>query len=739
MLARASSPYLQQLEFISSPVPDLAATLTTDADTIATNDTISFLRTRLPGDTDLPLPEEQPPVIETEETSLWEERDTRLEDRRDFDIGMSGRIPILREDDDISYANRVPQRQSLYDWAPGSDDEDLYQELLSRANIPTFAQSARSQSRHLNLDSHRRSHSRSEIRARDDNSSIPPSWAGAARRGNSPTRADPTISTTALLQSVEQHRRFNARARSTLQSYILDRDRRENETTPSALIWARLHRSEQQTPGSPYPAMRNLSSQADLRSAYRQLFLENRSITRLKNSIRYLSKLRRCDTIEEGLTLVTDLAIDDACGAGPSRPTDRFSNLPDLIIDTSALSPVAECSWLTPGTIFTGSQHTSRDPPPVMVHRNRDRDAQSRVERYRQDPLLALHDRQRRRSYARTGTYRDRLPVPDASITLQHGFSNTALLSEFPNPQQTSPQTRSRLPSDHWPVTITLHDICPYTQTLSGTMSATHIPNKMSPSSPTHNPHGSSMQSFFEGEIIDFKTHSLQTENFCTGEEEDGDGGVSVDARYWRGVGPFRELLERDNATRGSGVGVRKRDHELRGQGQGGVGGDDEDEGDDMVEDALGGEDIIASHLRSRSWIENVLLREWVLMRWKERCFIQSGADIAPSENEAQPRNRGGGTEARAQAVHPVGTGSGTRNANGSIVSTDPASWGLTISGFYYVALRRQTGDIDGLYYDPGSLPFQVLELRPEGRNGGHRGDGTSVAVKGRWPAQQFR
>lgn len=43
------------------------------------------------------------------------------------------------------------------------------------------------------------------------------------------------------------------------------------------------------------------------------------------------------------------------------------------------------------------------------------------------------------------------------------------------------------------------------------------------------------------------------------------------------------------------------------------------------------------------------------------------------------------------------------------------ATWGLTISGFYYVALNRQTGQIDGLYYDPGSQPYQSLRMAPEG------------------------
>jgi Vacuolar import and degradation protein len=795
---RVTSPYLHlQLELIATPVPDLAATLTTQIDAVASSETIEE-------GTNLPHREEDPLTRQRGDDNLWRERHNSLEALRDLHAAMSRRISIRREDEGTSYANRVPQRQSLYDWAPGSDDEDLYYELLSRANIPTFAQSARpqSRSRHLNMDSPRRSHMRSRIRPRDDNASRSPTWAEAAG-------PDSSISAASLLQSVDHHRRFNARARSALQSYVLDRDARDNDSTPSASTLARLHRAEQQTLAFPHQAMRDLSSQADLRNAYRQLFLENSSLTRLKNSIRYLSKLRHCDSLEEGLTLATELAIDDACMAVPRALSERFSKLSDLVIDTSTLPAVAECSWLTPGTVFVGSQHTSHDHPPVTLRHNRDRDRhhQSWHDRHHQDPVLALHDRQRRSSHARIGTYRDRLPVPDASMIVQHSSLITSNITSSHQVSQRSPPSHGLLPSDHWPVTITLHDIDHQTQTLSGTMFAAHMTDKISTQSSTsHISQGSSMRSFFEGEIIDFKTHSLQTENFCTGRDGgDGCGGVSVDARYWRGVGPFRELLEKEKAKRkdelgNGGVkggrslathgGRHRHGHgdALHGPGHAGFGewqwqmdeddgeGEDEDANDDedeeeeddddddddeeeeeeeedparihmadsdAVEDALGGEDIIASHLRSRSWIENVLLKDWVLMRWKERCFIKTPGTTttaAAASSHAQP-------PPPPSAAHPPGPTSGI-NRTAAEPPGDPSTWGLTIAGFYYVALRRQTGEIDGLYFDPGSLPFQMLSLGPEGRNamsvdgGGGRGQAArrpALGIKGKWPALGFR
>lgn len=47
-------------------------------------------------------------------------------------------------------------------------------------------------------------------------------------------------------------------------------------------------------------------------------------------------------------------------------------------------------------------------------------------------------------------------------------------------------------------------------------------------------------------------------------------------------------------------------------------------------------------------------------------------------------------------------------------MTPSPSRWGLTISGFYYIAMHRVTGRIEGLYYDPGSQPYQQLSMRPD-------------------------
>ncbi|KAJ5774360.1 hypothetical protein N7457_009256 [Penicillium paradoxum] len=161
---------------------------------------------------------------------------------------------------------------------------------------------------------------------------------------------------------------------------------------------------------------------------------------------------------------------------------------------------------------------------------------------------------------------------------------------------------------EHWPVKVTIHNINYEDMTLSGTMEAYNIPDK---TSPTHDAH---IITFLEGEIIDFNKHTLETKNF----KADAD----IDSTYWRELQPFKDLTDAE----------------------------------------------MARSLVSRKWITEELSKGWILMRWKERCFITP-------------------TDARQ---------------------------GLTISGFYYISLRREDGQIEGLYYDPGSSPYQQLSLKPE-------------------------
>lgn len=58
-----------------------------------------------------------------------------------------------------------------------------------------------------------------------------------------------------------------------------------------------------------------------------------------------------------------------------------------------------------------------------------------------------------------------------------------------------------------------------------------------------------------------------------------------------------------------------------------------------------------------------------------------------------------------------------TCNIEKCFLTPSDAQSPLTISGFYYISLRRSDGHVEGLYYDELSTPHQYLSLMPEKRN----------------------
>ncbi|KAK5144162.1 hypothetical protein LTR32_003853 [Rachicladosporium monterosium] len=93
------------------------------------------------------------------------------------------------------------------------------------------------------------------------------------------------------------------------------------------------------------------------------------------------------------------------------------------------------------------------------------------------------------------------------------------------------------------------------------------------------------------------------------------------------------------------------------------------------------------------------LNKEFIFMRWKERCFL-------PSSSSTHKRAEDGGSTTAAAAAVPcppdmdaeTGVGSGARGYGDreGIYGDRERGHGLTISGFYYVSLRRSTGEVEG-------------------------------------------
>lgn len=300
-----------------------------------------------------------------------------------------------------------------------------------------------------------------------------------------------------------------------------------------------------------------------------------------------------------------------------------------------------------------------------------------------------------------------------------------------PGGPRRSSQSPHPVESDHWPVKATIHSIDYDTMTLSGTMSASHMPERISPTrlSTIEQPASTtSMSSYFTGEIIDFRKQTLETE------PEGRDyrvGGLDVDASYWARLGPFKQEIEKVRNLRGKARGEYQQDSRLwnafrkptRDDGdykeppaiprQASLEmGTNENENSSSLPNPsphqkeesreIENDEIMARCLGSAKWLDEKLGEEWILMRWKERCFVDSSTQSSSSNQTRTIFAASEPSSSSQYAARPSESGAGT-------------SWGLTISGFYYIALNRLTGEVDGLYYDPGSQPYQALRMVPEG------------------------
>jgi hypothetical protein len=258
---------------------------------------------------------------------------------------------------------------------------------------------------------------------------------------------------------------------------------------------------------------------------------------------------------------------------------------------------------------------------------------------------------------------------------------SSQLPPEF-TPAAPTPQT------DRWPVKVTIHEVDWASMTLSATMEAYNVPSHPHPhSSLLHEPsqqytRTSSITTYLEGEILDFNAHTLLTESFKS--------SPANDATYWRKLPPFADLSD---------------------------------------------EDVVKS-LTSRKWLQGIG-RDWVLMRWKERCFVKplnnSASNPVPEPNSAySTTHTHSSRESHHQPSNPYSLRTNhlpseiprfptqMNEADNEHATFDDSGCGLTISGFYYTCLNRGDGSVKGLYFDPQSSPYQCLEL--ESKVGGARG-----------------
>ncbi|OAG06364.1 uncharacterized protein CC84DRAFT_1092665, partial [Paraphaeosphaeria sporulosa] len=536
-----------------------------------------------------------------------------------------------------AYGDRVPSRNSLYDWSPateGDDDTELEGILaeLRREQPNTHPEILRVLGR-SQLDSERE-RSRAAV-SRLLHSSQPSQ------------SADSSLRSAALLQSVRRNPRFSARSRDLAQRYV-DRDATNRSPHPSE--WrdrsyltsestrAAMDRLAQRRTSAEQNRDRDMLQRVD---SYRRSYLERASnppstiSPMLEQTIKYLSQIRHSSNNDDSL----NYAID----AGFLAKDYFVQDHQDFVLDPFTIPPPAETSWLAPGAVLSGCQHATNVTSTVTT-------AGSGTS----TTLYRFTHTGNRLSDARTiyNSPRNRTSLSPPDVVTSH------------SPQQ-----------DRWPVKVTIHSVDYDRMALSATMEAYNVPShphshqsilSSSDLAPSFT-RTSSITTYLEGEILDFSTHTLLTESFKS--------TAGNDATYWRKLPIFQGMTD-----------------------------------DDVVR-----------CLTSRTWFEEVLSKEWILMRWKERCFVKSlnrstaGSIQPPASTTIPPEPTRHYTSLSASSSDPAhiwGDGSSFRSGGDpEHTSFDDSGCGLTISGFYYVCLRRSDGKLEGLYFDPQSSPYQCLKL----------------------------
>ena len=557
-------------------------------------------------------------------------------------------------DPHAAYSDRVPSQNNLYDWSPATneaDDEDELDQILAelrREQPHTHPEILRVLGR-SQLDSERESRLRT-------------SYSSRLLHSNQPSQsADSSLRSAAILQSVRRHPRFSARTRDYSRDYM---QRSSDRDAPSRLSDARdrFHNASENVRQA---AMQRLSERRtsldrdrdrDMLArvdSYRRSYLDRPSdapptvLPLLEQTIKYLSRIRYSCSVDDSLIHASD--------AGFMCKDYLFDENSDFVLDTFTLPPPAETSWLAPGAVLSGYQHATTVTSTIASTTS---GASTTLYRFRNNDSM-------------TST----LFEPPSRPWLSHTYNPSTRRSAHSSVPDTvtshSPQ------QDRWPVKVTIHAVDYSKMSLSATMEAYNVPSHphshqsvLNSSAESTQPltRTSSITTYLEGEILDFNQHTLLTESFKS--------SAINDATYWRKLPPFQKLTDEELVRR----------------------------------------------LTSRKWYTEELSREWILMRWKERCFVKSlnrsTADpVQPpsssfSDLSVRPATSFHSSTSSNRENRPVNNSNHYWQHDGEPgASFDDSGCGLTISGFYYVCLRRSDGKLEGLYYDPQSSPYQCLKL----------------------------
>ena len=611
-----------------------------------------------------------------------------------------------------AYTNRTPSpnRQSLYDWAPAYDDNNEQENELDAILSELRQQQPETHPDILRvlgqspLDGNRQ-------RERE---------ASGASGNNDPmdTLTDDLLEQRrSLLRDRERRRRENEwaslRSRAVLQRarqevggspsatermlrYVMDRERSgmsEEEERARGTGWFRpspsrggngneeprsqVHRGENSWISTP-PAseLRERDRQARV-DAFRRGYLAENVPPRLpristppvpasnnapatpsflENALKYLSDLRSCKRYNE--------ALSTAIERGMAMREFFAEKHDDFVMDLNELSQLPPSSWLQPGTVFEGHQHANTVGGASLTHQGQT--SGPRVEQ--------INPNYRNSNATTTGFDHP----PGSTRVVSFDTSNRPSLAS--PPLLTSPKETH----DSWPVRVMIHSIDPEKMTMQGTMEAYDVPQHPSSLSilnsvdrPKAGKKNAPITTYLEGHIIDLRTHSFLTPGAADDRKAGGSSRTGPHSTNPQNSTPYTTIPT--NIAFPTATSQTDAQNWLKLSPFSHINPVLSPDGP-----ATHG-DIIARILLSKSQLQD-LHNEYIFMRWKERCFVHAKND-----------------ECSATQAERVGD--------------QDRGHGLTISGFYYVSLRRSDGVVEGLYFDPMSTPYQYLRL--SGRTSG--------------------
>lgn len=555
----AAGPYLEQLAQLASPVLDLAATLATPHEQEADEENVSFLRTRLPTPphefdrradfsevgmpwtTRIPTSATIPPLRDARTGQVISRTDSESQ-RRARHLMAAQQATSHGTNAEPTWTSRTfgHNYPAYAGWAPGSSDEEEEPQPVLPNNTQSSAQVYNEWSTRMR-----------ELRA------------ARSTRGDLSHLLEQVIETQneldAFIRPTREARQAvqdanRSRTHLPLPQYLLDRERRgeeneDNDRRSSQRNHARNNmilqqqqqhqqqqRSHQQRQQQLLTEMQQRVSRAQ-NDSHRQRSTDASSpgarLKPLEDAIKYLGYIRTYATEEERIEAAVDAGL-----LHEGKPQDWS----DFVCQPKYIEPPPQSSWLKPGGSFAGTQRAAGAACMHLPYLARGIHPEASSRRRMRSERLYQEEFQRANTHG--------------IVQTNPGRNRVVYTTELLNPQSLGEKPHD---GEEWPVKVVIHGVDYSNMTLTGTMEASNVPDKTSPS------HESSITTYLEGEIIDFNLHSLETKTF--------NANARIDGTYWRKLEPFKQFSDEQ----------------------------------------------VVKNLLSKSWINDVLMKNWVLMRWKGR------------------------------------------------------------------------------------------------------------------------